>query len=141
MTRLFTIFTLFGVLFLSACQAAPPAEVQGNKVEVAGGSYSNVSVSELQSMLENKDFLFVNVHIPEGDDIPDTDIFIPYNEIEENLNKLPEDKNAKIVLYCRSDRMSSISAETLVEMGYTNVWNVVGGMAAWEQAGLKLHSK
>jgi hypothetical protein len=37
--------------------------------------------------------------------------------------------------------MSSIAAEKLVELGYTNVWNLSGGMAAWEQAGFPLEGK
>lgn len=141
MSRKFVLLVIVGALFLAACQAAVPVEVQGKKIEVPGGSYTDVSVAELQTMLKNKDFTFVNVHIPYAGDIPDTDIFIPYDEIALNLDKLPPDKNAKIVLYCRSDRMSGISAETLVGLGYTNVWNVDGGMVAWEQAGLDLEFK
>ena len=141
MSRLFLILLIAGSLLLTACQAGTPVEVQGTKVEVAGGSYSDISAIELQGMLKNKDFTLINVHIPYGDDIPDTDIAIPFNEIDQNLDKLPEDKDAKIVLYCRSDSMSSMSAETLVGLGYTNIWNLDGGMVAWEQAGLKLKSK
>lgn len=141
MSRVFVMLAIVGGLLLSACQAAAPVEVQGKEVEVSGGSYTDMSVTELQSMLKNKDFTLVNVHIPYAGDIPATNIFIPFNEIDQNLDKLPADKNAKIVLYCRSDRMSGISAETLVGLGYTNVWNVDGGMAAWEQAGLKLDFK
>ena len=89
-------------------------------------------------MLEDKDFEFINVHIPFEGDIPNTDLSIPYNEIENNLELLPADKEAKIVLYCRSDRMSTIAARELVELGYTNIWNVAGGMVAWERAGLPL---
>jgi rhodanese-related sulfurtransferase len=32
--------------------------------------------------------------------------------------------------------MIRMAAETLVGLGYTNVWNLDGGMVAWEQAGL-----
>ena len=110
----------------------------GQKVSVDGGSYTDVSVSELQTMLANKDFTFVNVHIPFEGNIAKTDISIPYDQIDQNLDKLPSDKNAKIVLYCRSGRMSAIAAETLVGLGYTNIWNLSGGMVAWEQAGLKI---
>ena len=113
-------------------------EIKGEKVDVPGGAYTDASVAELQTMLKNKDFTFVNVHIPFEGNIASTDISIPYNEIEQNLSKLPADKNAKIVLYCRSGRMSSIAAETLVRLGYTNVWNLKGGMVEWEKAGLPL---
>lgn len=102
------------------------------------GTYQDISVPELQGMFENQDFIFVNVHIPFEGDIPNTDLSIPYNEIEQNLEKLPADKDAKIVLYCRSGNMSSIAAETLVDLGYTNVSHLEGGFNAWQKAGLPM---
>jgi rhodanese-related sulfurtransferase len=122
-------------ILLAACQSK---SVTGETVTVSGGSYQNTSVTDLQTMLKNKDFVLVNVHIPFAGNIPDTDVSIPYDEIEQNLSQLPADKNAKIVLYCRSGRMSEIAAEKLVALGYTNVWNLKGGMVDWEQAGLEL---
>jgi len=140
MTRARILLLLLIALLLSACKGAstpePTVDVGGQKIPVSGGSYTDISVSELQTMLANKDFTFVNVHIPFEGDIANTDLSIAYNEIDQNLGQLPEDKNAKIVLYCRSDRMSRIAAETLVGLGYTNIWNLDGGMVAWEQAGL-----
>jgi rhodanese-related sulfurtransferase len=132
---------LLVVLLLSACSSpeAPLAtvEVVGKLVSVPGGSYTDVSVTELQTMLANKDFTFINVHIPFEGNIAGTDLSIPYDQIAQNLDKLP-DKDARIVLYCRSGRMSAIAAETLVELGYTNIWNLSGGMSGWEQAGLSI---
>jgi len=139
------IALIVSILFLSACQAAstPLSSLDelGQQVEVTGGSYTEISIDELQVMLESKDFAFVNVHTPFEGDIPNTDLSIPFNEIEQNLDKLPAGTDAKIVLYCRSDRMSTIASETLVKLGYTNVHNVVGGMVAWEQAGLPIEGK
>jgi rhodanese-related sulfurtransferase len=125
------------VLSLSACQGKP-AEVTGQKVSVSGGTYTDVTADQLNAMLKSKDFIFVNVHIPFAGNIAGTDASIPYDQIEQNLSQLPADRNAKIVLYCRSGRMSEIAAEKLVSLGYTNVWNLEGGMAGWEQAGFQL---
>jgi len=124
---------------LTACQGKP-AQVTGETVNVAGGSYTDVTPDELNAMLQNKDFVFVNVHIPFAGNIAGTDLSIPYDQIVDpaNLAQLPADKNAKIVLYCRSGRMSAIAAEGLVSLGYTNVWNLTGGMVDWENAGYEI---
>ena len=129
------LFVLLAVLVLVGCQSKP---VTGEIVSATGGSYQNVTPTELSTMLESKDFVLVNVHIPFAGNIPGTDVSIPYNEIEPNLSQLPADKTAKIVLYCSSGRMSEIAAEELVSMGYTNVWNLKGGMVDWKQAGFEL---
>lgn len=129
------LFLLFAIVAVGGCQSK---SVTGETVSIAGGTYQNVTPTELQTMLNNKDFVFVNVHIPFAGTIPDTDLFIPYNEIEQNLSQLPADQNAKIVLYCNSGRMSQIAAEELVSLGFTNVWNLEGGMTDWQQAGFEL---
>ena len=146
MIKSLIIATVFSIaMLLTACSGLRSDQISmdaiGEKVAVAGGEYTDISVSELKSMLENKDFFFVNVHIPFEGDIADTDISIPFDEITQNLDKLPQEKNAKIVLYCRSDRMSNIASETLVRMGYSNIFNLDGGMVAWEEAGLPLEGK
>lgn len=146
MSRYTVLSLLLAIFLLAACSSADapatpvdlaPVEVVGRQIQVEGGSYTDVSVAELNTMLQNKDFTFINVHIPFEGDIAGTDLSIPYDEISQNLDKLPG-KDSKIVLYCRSDRMSNIAAEELVRLGYTNVWNLDGGMVEWEQAGLEI---
>ena len=135
MKRIFCLLILF-TISLTACQTRS-AEVTGETVTLDGGSYTRINPDDLNAMLKDKDFVFINVHIPFAGNIADTDLSMPYDQITEAsyLAQLPADKTAKLVLYCRSGRMSTIAAEALVEQGYTNLWELAGGMAAWEQAG------
>ena len=128
------ILFLLGLL-LVACQSN---SVTGEDVAVADGSYKNLSPKELNTVLKDKDFVFINVHFPFAGNIAGTDLSIPYNEIQQNLSQLPAEKDAKIVLYCSSGRMSQIAAEELISLGYTNVWNLKGGMIDWEKEGFEL---
>lgn len=116
---------------------APPAAV-GQSVETEDGFYVNVTPAELGAMLDAKDFALVNVHIPYEGEIEGTDLFIPYDQIAERLGELPSAKDARIVVYCRSGGMSAIAARTLVSSGYANVWNLDGGMIAWQETGYPL---
>ena len=117
----------------------------GVGIVVAGslgsGTYVDITPDQLVAMLKNKDFLFINVHIPYAGEIEQTDLFLPYDQAAQQIDQLPADKNAKIVVYCRSDRMSRISVEAWVKAGYTNLYNLDGGFEAWEEAGYELVQK
>jgi len=122
---------------------AAPADINmaenTNTVTVSGsGTYTDVTPDGLAAMMENKDFPLINVHIPYDGEIEGTDEFIPFNEIAANVDKLPADKDAQIVIYCRSGSMSAQSAQDLVKMGYTNVWNLDGGFNNWAASGRPL---
>jgi len=106
-----------------------------DRIALQNSNYKNMTVDELNQQLKSKDFALVDVHIPEQKHINGTDAFIPYDDIENQLDKLPQGKEAKIVLYCKTGRMSQIAAEKLAERGYTNVYNVVGGIVEWVKKG------
>jgi rhodanese-related sulfurtransferase len=130
---------LGALLVLALAGLASPSGGQTSdtrKVPVeGGGSYTEVSVGGLARLLESKDVPLINVHVPYEGEIAGTDAFIPFDQVEANLGKLPASKDTRVVLYCRSGSMSAIAARTLVRRGYTDVWNLDGGMIAWKQAG------
>lgn len=63
--------------------------------------------------------------------------FVGYNDFSEQeaKSKLPKDKNSPIVVYCSLGVRSEDIAEKFVEMGYTNVKNLYGGIFEWKNNG------
>ena len=57
-------------------------------------------------------------------------ILIPYTEIENKAEEMLPDKDAQILVYCRSGRRSKIASESLAKLGYTNV-KEFGGIIDW----------
>jgi len=57
-------------------------------------------------------------------------ILIPEYEIADKAEQELPDKDALILVYCRSGRRSKIASEELVNLGYTNV-KEFGGIIDW----------
>ena len=104
---------------------------------LAGGAwasgYRTVTPEQLKAMLAHKDFFLLDVHVPEQKHIPGTDAFIDFRTIKQHTDLLPRDKNTKIVVYCLGDTMSRTAASDLVDLGYTQVYDLLGGTWAFRQ--------
>lgn len=61
---------------------------------------------------------------------------IPVGYLAARVRELPTDR--PLVLLCQTGARSAIAASVLQARGLTNVVNLVGGFAAWQQAGLPL---
>jgi rhodanese-related sulfurtransferase len=109
-------------------------------VSAENGGYMQLSPAALERQLGRSGALLVNVHVPHDGELPGTDLFVPFNRVA-NYWAWPRKKNVQIVVYCRSGAMSTVAARTLVELGYTNVRELRGGMNAWMAAGLTLQRR
>jgi len=105
----------------------------------AKGRIHEVSTEEVQQRLEDagRDWLLIDVrendefragHLPGAQGIG-------RGILEYHIADVAPDTEQEIVLYCRGGMRSALSADSLREMGYTNVHSMIGGYRAWESEG------
>lgn len=98
-------------------------------LNMGGTSVSNAVIEMVRS---DKDIILVDVRTPEEyreKRIPGS-ILLPDYEIRRRAAEVIPDRNARIVVYCRSGRRSAEAAKVLKDMGYQNVYDL-GGIIDW----------
>lgn len=152
--RVFAVITALALgLPIVACRPVPQARNSATQSSAIPDSaaatplaahnadgYTDITVPQLVALLPAKSITMINVHVPYEGEISQTDLFIPFDKISEYLDKLPA-KDAPILLYCRSGRMSTEAAATLARLGYSEVMELDGGFNAWQAEGHELLMK
>lgn len=105
-----------------------------------GDRWTDLEPAALADLLAREDPQLVNVHIPYEGELPGTDAFVPYDRVAELVDDLPADRDAPLVVYCRTGRMSQEALPVLVDLGYTRLYQLRGGFQAWQAAGLELRT-
>jgi rhodanese-related sulfurtransferase len=104
-----------------------------NKDEITMAKYHNIEAQTVKTMIDNKEeFYFIDVRTSEEYDyshIP-TAKNIPLDVISNKASSEFSSKDAKIVVYCRSGARSRVAANELVNLGYTEVYDL-GGIISW----------
>jgi phage shock protein E len=101
--------------------------------------YSTVDVQTAYDQLSaNADAQLVDVREPdewESTGVPPGALLIPLGEIEQRaLAEVAKDRPVYVI--CRTGNRSRTASEALIGLGYTEVYNVDGGITAWRDAGL-----
>jgi rhodanese-related sulfurtransferase len=99
--------------------------------------YYDITVDELKARMDGKsanNFIILDIrddvsygqaHIPGA-------INIPLNELGYRLFSL--DKTRDIIVYCYTGVTSQVACQILVNAGFRDVYNVIGGIKAWDYA-------
>ena len=119
------VFLLLAVMMLTACGQ--------DKENDQGAAYLNITAEEAKQIMDSEEgYIILVVRTQEEYDqghIPGATV-ISHEEIAEKAEEVLTDKNQLILVYCRSGRRSKIAAETLAELGYTNI-KEFGGIIDW----------
>ncbi len=63
---------------------------------------------------------------------------IPLGKLKERIGELERHRERPIVVYCRSGQRSASACVQLGKQGFGQAYNLVGGVMAWQKAGLPL---
>ncbi len=94
----------------------------------------DITVKELKQKLDNNEkVLVIDVREPyEYDEFNINGMLIPLGELQGKVDDLEEYKNDEVVVHCRSGARSAAAKGYLVQQGFTNVRNLIGGMIEWQ---------
>lgn len=95
----------------------------------------DITVEELKNKMVHKDeFNFIDVReVYEYEEFNLGAKLIPLGELLSQLDEVAMDKNAEIVVHCRSGQRSGVAKSILQQSGYTQVSNLIGGVLAWQE--------
>ena len=95
-----------------------------------GTGYKTITENEAAPLIENN---AVIIDVRTGAEFASGYIDGAINVPVENISFLDGSvsKDAVIILYCASGMRSMEAAKTLVDLGYTNVYNLDGGLINW----------
>lgn len=116
------VLALFCSLLLVGC---------GNKK----AEYKNITAKEVVEEIEKDDYFILDVRSSfefRNGHLEDA-INVDVEELNENILDLIPNKERKILVYCQSGNRSKIASERLISYGYTNVYNMMGGIAAYQE--------
>ncbi len=129
----------FGILsislFLTACSKGDTSYEGASNISATKDApiLETISAEEAKQMMEDNDeIIILDVRTEEEfalGHIKDA-LLIPDYELEERAEEQLKDKEATILVYCRSGRRSAQAAKTLNRLGYTSIYDF-GGIIDW----------
>jgi rhodanese-related sulfurtransferase len=108
------------------------------------GAYRDITVNEAYKMIKkaHKNLVILDVRNQSEYDLGHLydAVLIPVYELENRINELQEHVNDPIIVYCKAGSRSQIACEILATNGFTKVYNMLGGITAWIQAGYPIYT-
>ena len=95
-------------------------------------AYHKISAEEAYEMMVSQEVVIVDVRTPEeydGGHIPKA-ILVPNESIGDDMPEALPDKEATLLIYCRSGRRSKEASEKLLKLGYKSIYEF-GGIIDW----------
>ncbi|MGB4610336.1 MAG: rhodanese-like domain-containing protein [Saccharofermentanales bacterium] len=133
MKRILTLCLTF-MLYLSVLAGCSLVTTEKTGNSTLQNTYEQITPEEAKYIMDNEDsYIILDVRTQDEYDAEHIKgaILIPDYEIETTAESILTDKDALILVYCRSGRRSKNAASELSALGYTNV-KEFGGIIDWQ---------
>ncbi len=91
-------------------------------------SYKSVSPDEFVKLMKEPGVFAIRAPNSFPKILEGTDLVMESENLNDYADKLPGDKNTKILVYCRRGNASRYACQLLLNAGYTNIINLEGGL-------------
>jgi len=111
-----------------------PLNISSATINQSAAAYTDMTAADVKTALDtDKSIILVDVRTEEeyNQGHISGSVLIPLDQLPDKAETELANKDAKIIVYCRSGARSSAAAQTLADLGYTNVYNMVGGISSW----------
>ncbi len=100
--------------------------------------YEDVDANGAIALMDEKDLIILDVREAKERKAGyiDNDTHIPLSQVKNQLDSL--DNSKKVLVYCRSGSRSSHIAGLLTRNNFEQVYNLKGGILAWQRANLPI---
>lgn len=114
-----------------------------SEVSRRASGMKSVGPIEATQLSNRQDAVFLDIREDseyKGGHIPDA-IHIPLKQLPDRVAELNKFKNKPVIAYCRSGTRTSGATGILKKHGFENVYNLGGGMLAWQKDNLPVSTK
>jgi rhodanese-related sulfurtransferase len=126
------LLVLVAILFLGVILFCPINLVYGKYTSIdvvtannmiTSGTYPNLTILDVRTQSEYDEGHLENA------------VLIPVTELESRVDEILQYRDTEIIVYCKGGGRSAQASSILDSNNFTKVFNVLGGITAWESAG------
>ena len=114
-----------------------------NEFKHASQNFSKLTPAGAIQLINNEDVVLLDVREPAetaGGKIAKA-IQIPVGSVSQRIGELDKHKNKHVIVYCKTGQRSGLACRELSKAGFEKVYNLGGGMLAWQEAHLPVSRK
>ena len=114
-----------------------------NEFKQASQNFSKLTPAGAIQLINNEDVIMLDVREPAETVVGKIAkaIQIPVGSVGKRVGELDKHKDKHVIVYCKTGTRSGLACRELNKAGFEKVYNLSGGISAWQEAHLPVSRK